>query len=75
MKENKLVMTSEELKEGLSKRLRSLDDENPDCTAAKVYFTGAGKLISTFKFESDVAERLRMGTQITQSTKDFLGLN
>ena len=73
MKKN--IMSNDELKAGLTRRLQSMDDGKADILECKAYFTGAGKLISATKLDMDGAEQVHRGIVLPKSTSDFLNLN
>ncbi len=70
--ENK-ILSNEELQEGLSKRLRGLEDEEPNIAEAKTYGSLAGKLLSSVKRDMEAAERT--GNPYLPRTKSFLGVS
>lgn len=67
------ILSNEELQEGLTKRLRGLDEAEPNLAEAKTYGSLSGKILSAVKRDMEAAERA--GIPYLGRTKRFLGLD
>lgn len=67
------IVSNKELAEGISARLFDLDNpEGANLNAIKTYFSGAGKLLSSVRAETDSYDR--MGKPYRAHIQDFFGI-